>query len=274
MTYGDGDGSTFDPLVGLDVVGHEIAHAVTERTSGLVYQNESGALNESFSDIFGTAIEFYKEGAAGDWLIGEDFDVQNGVGFRSMENPNAEGDPDTYGGTNWKSNSLFPNLADDYGGVHSNSGVQNYWFYVLTVGKTGTNDNNDAYSVQGIGIEKAAAIAYRNNATKLTSNSDYADARNGAIASAIELYGANSQEVISTTNAWYAVGVGNEHPGGGPATCDVPSGLVASAITQTSATLNWSNVGAASNYNVRYREVGTSTWTTSAQSGTSKAFQD
>lgn len=270
MTYGDGDGNTFTPLVGLDVVGHEITHAITERSSNLRYQNESGALNESFSDIFGTVIEFYKEGAQGDWLIGEDFDAQNGDGFRSMENPNAEGDPDTYGGTYWKSNSLFPNLADDYGGVHSNSGVQNFWFYILTVGKSGTNDNGDAYTVNGIGIDKAAAIAYRNNTTKLSQNSTHADARAGAIASAIELYGAGSVEEIETTNAWYAVGVGNAHPGGG-STCNAPAGLVANNVTQTSATLNWNAASSANAYNVRYKASSAGTWTSATTSSTSYA---
>jgi len=272
MTYGDGDGSSFSALVSLDVVGHEITHAVTERTSNLVYQNESGALNESFSDIFGTAIEFYKEGAQGDWLIGEDFDVQNHVGFRSMSNPNAHGDPDTYKGTNWKNNSLFPNLADDYGGVHSNSGVQNFWFYILSVGHSGTNDKGNAYSVSAIGIAKAAAIAYRNNTTKLTSNSTFADARAGAIASAIELYGAGSPEEIATTNAWYAVGVGAAHPGGGGTTCSVPAGLSAGSVSQTSATLNWGSVSSASAYNVRYRVVGNATWTNTTSSTNSKAL--
>lgn len=270
MTYGDGDGSSFGPLVSLDVVGHEITHGVTERTSNLVYQNESGALNESFSDIFGTAIEFYKEGTQGDWLIGEDFDVQSGVGFRSMSNPKSQGDPDTYQGTNWKSNSAFPSLIDDYGGVHSNSGVQNHWFYILSVGKSGTNDKGNSYSVTGIGINKAAAIAYRNNATKLSSNSNYAAARSGAIASAIELYGDGSPEVIATTNAWYAVGVGAAYQGA-PQTCATPAGLTAASITQTSATLNWTTVSSASNYNLRYRSVGSTTWTNTTSTTNSKS---
>lgn len=270
MTYGDGDGSTFSPLVGLDVVGHEITHAVTERTSNLKYQNESGALNESFSDIFGTAIEFYKEGTAGDWMIGEDFDVQNHVGFRSMSNPKVHGDPDCYKGTNWKSTSVFPNLADDYGGVHSNSGVQNFWFYILSVGRSGTNDKGNVYSVTGIGLAKAAAIAYRNNATKLSQNSTFADARAGAIASAIELYGAGSPEEIATTNAWYAVGVGAAHTGGGGTpTCSVPTGLTSNTITASSANLIWGSVSSATGYNVRYKAVSSSTWLTTTATGTS-----
>ena len=272
MTYGDGDGSTFDPLVGLDVVGHEITHAITERSSNLRYQNESGALNESFSDIFGTAVEFYAEGNA-DWFIGEDFDASGGNGFRNMMNPNEDGHPDTYKGSNWRSTSVFPNLADDYGGVHSNSGVQNFWFYILSVGKSGTNDNGDAYSVQGIGIDKAAQVAFRNVQTKLSANSTYADARAGAIASATELYGAGSAEEIAVTNAWHAVGVGAKHPGGGGGgtTCNAPSGLSASSVTTSAATLGWTAAANANSYAVRYRVSGSSTWTNTTATGTSKA---
>ncbi|MFT6850787.1 MAG: bacillolysin, partial [Sphingobacteriales bacterium] len=272
MTYGDGDGNTFDPLVGLDVVGHEITHAITERSSNLRYQNESGALNESFSDIFGTAVEFFAEGN-GDWFIGEDFDANGGNGFRNMMNPNEDGDPDTYQGSNWKSTSVFPNLADDYGGVHSNSGVQNFWFYILTVGKSGTNDNGDAYSVSGIGIEKAAQVAFRNVQTKLSENSTYDDARAGAIASAIELYGSGSAEEIAVTNAWYAVGVGAKHPGGGGGTptCNVPSSLSASTVSTSGATLTWAAAANATSYAVRYRVSGSSTWTNTTATGTSKA---
>ena len=201
MTYGDGDGSTYTALTSLDVGGHEISHGVTEYSANLVYQNESGALNESFSDIFGTAIEFYADPANGDWLIGEDFDI-NGNGFRSMADPNANGDPDTYLGNNWEFTAL------DNGGVHTNSGVQNYWFYLLSVGGSGVNDNGDAYNVTGLGIDTAAAIAYRNLTVYLTQSSEYWDARVGAIQSAEDLYGPCSNAVIETSKAWAAVGVG------------------------------------------------------------------
>lgn len=201
MSYGDGDGSTYTSLTSLDVGGHEIAHGVTEYAANLVYQNESGALNESFSDIFGTAIEFYADPGNADWFIGEDFDV-NGTGFRSMDDPNSKGDPDTYLGTNWEFTAI------DNGGVHTNSGVQNYWFYLLSVGGSGTNDNNYSYSVNALGIDTAAAIAYRNLTVYLTQSSEYWDARVGAIQSAEDLYGPCSNAVIETSKAWAAVGVG------------------------------------------------------------------
>ena len=199
MTYGDGSGG-YDPFTGLDITGHEITHGVTTFSSNLDYQDEPGALNESFSDIFGTAIEFFARPTNANWLLGSDI----GVTIRNMSNPNSVGDPDTYMGNNWYTG------AADNGGVHTNSNVQNYWFYLLSQGGSGTNDNADVYNVTGIGIVDAAAIAYRNNCFYLTNTSDYADSRFYSIQAAIDLFGACTQQVISTTNAWYAVGVGGQ----------------------------------------------------------------
>lgn len=201
MTYGDGNGTTYNPLVSLDIVGHEIAHGVTQNSAGLIYSYESGALNESFSDIFGEAVENFATGT-NDWLMGEDIGVNPGSALRSMSDPPAKGDPDTYLGVNWFSGS------GDNGGVHVNSGVQNKWFYLLTVGEAGTNDHGQDYDVTGIGITDAGAIAYRNLAVYLTPSSQYIDAREGAIQSAIDLFGEGSQQHQSTIDAWDAVGVG------------------------------------------------------------------
>ena len=212
MTYGDGDGVNYGPLVSLDICGHEIAHGVTEYSANLVYSYQSGALNESFSDIFGESIEKFASGT-NDWLMGDDIGAGgSGGALRSMSNPNAYGDPDTYLGTNWYSGS------GDSGGVHINSGVQNFWFYLLTTGGSGTNDKGGSYNVTGIGIDKAAAIAYRNLTVYLNANSQYSDARAGAIQAAKDLYGAGSPEEIATTNAWFAVGVGAAYGGGGGGT--------------------------------------------------------
>ncbi|MEQ8624871.1 MAG: PKD domain-containing protein [Vicingaceae bacterium] len=201
MTYGDGDGVNYSPLTSIDVVGHEIAHAVTENTADLIYSYQSGALNESFSDIFGIAIDYYANPTTANYTMGEQFAL-SGNPFRSMESPNRYGDPDTYLGTNWYSGSL------DNGGVHTNSGVQNFWFYLLVEGGRGINDNTDYYDVTGIGMDKAAEVSYRNLSVYLTPSSQYSDARQYAIQSAIDLYDTCSQEVISVTNAWNAVGVG------------------------------------------------------------------
>lgn len=202
MTYGDGN-TTYSPLTSIDIGGHEVTHGLTSNTANLVYSNEAGAINESFSDIFGTAIENYASPSTFDWLIGEDI----GAPFRSHSNPNTYGDPDTYLGTNW-----YTGTADN-GGVHTNSGVQNYWFYLLSVGGSGTNDIGNAFNVTGIGILKAQAIAYRNLTVYLSQNSQYADARFYAIQAATDLYGPCSPEVTATTNAWYAVGVGTAQAG-------------------------------------------------------------
>ena len=197
MTYGDGSGS-YNPFTALDITGHEITHGLTDFTANLVYSYESGALNESFSDIFGTTIEYYGKPSQANWFMGEDI----GVTLRSMSNPKAYGDPDTYQGTNWQTGS------GDNGGVHTNSGVQNFWYYLLTNGGNGTNDNGDAYNINGIGLTDAGAVAFRNLTVYLSSNSQYADARFYAIQSAIDLFGACSPELVATTDAWYAVGVG------------------------------------------------------------------
>jgi Zn-dependent metalloprotease len=195
MRFGDGGGS----WVPIDVVGHEFTHGVDQFSSNLIYQGESGALDESFADIFGTLVEFDLEGpGGGDWLVAED----RGTAIRSMENPNAFGDPDTYFGIGWASLT-----GGDNGGVHTNSGVQNYWFYLLTEGGTGTNDNGDDYSVTGIGLEDAAKIAYRNRTVYLIPSSGYFDAHLGSINAAADLFGTNSQQYISTVEAWDAVGV-------------------------------------------------------------------
>jgi|GEM_PF-2859652 len=199
MRIGIGNPNTnADDYNPIDIVGHEFAHGVTGTSANLNYENESGALNESFSDIFGSMIERFADPNSFDWTHGED----RGSISRSLQNPNLKGDPDTYQGQHWHTST------SDYGGVHTNSGVQNHWFYLLSEGGNGTNDNGDSYNVQGIGIEEAGRIAYRNLTVYLIATSNYQDTRAGAIMAAKDLYGADSNEVIQVTNAWYAVGVG------------------------------------------------------------------
>lgn len=206
MTYGDGDGTTYNPLTAIDVLGHEITHGVTEHSAGLVYQDEPGALNESFSDIIGSCIEHYAKPTGFSWLLGNDMSI-DGSAIRNMANPNSQGDPDTYQGTNWYTGSF------DNGGVHTNSGVQNFWFYLLCEGGAGTNDNGDTYSVTGIGIGNAGDIVFRSLTMYLNENSEYADARAGSIQAATDLFGGCSPELAAVTNAWYAVGVGDPFNG-------------------------------------------------------------
>ncbi len=215
MSYGDGNP---DPLTGIDVVGHEMAHGVTTWTANLVYARESGAMNEGFSDIFGAAVEFMAKGTGTNtnpnpetWLIGEDFTTP----FRSMSDPKSKGDPDTYNGNNYidASDNCIPAGGaggNDFCGVHTNSGVLNHWFYILVTGKTGSNDAGDVYDVTGIGMTKAQEIAYLTLRDYLSPNSTFMDARNSAIEVASNLYGSNSAERKTTQDAFFAVNIGDE----------------------------------------------------------------
>ena len=212
--FGGGDMIMMNPLVSLDVVAHEFTHAVTQysvgNNQGLQYLGESGALNESFSDMFATCVDFYTDATQANWLIGEEvYTEYSGIeAMRDMANTKRFSQPDTYQGEHWASTS---SNASDNGGVHTNSGVGNRWFYLLCQGGRGTNDLQNNYAVQGIGIAQAQRIAYRLLTTYLTPTSNFHQARQGAINAAIDLYGRNSIQHQSVENAWYAVGVGNAY---------------------------------------------------------------
>jgi hypothetical protein len=139
-------------------------------------------------------------------LLGEEiFNTTTYSCIRNLQNPKStttlEGPhPDTYHGNFWS----------NIGEPHCNSTVLSHWFYLLSQGGSGTNDLGNTYSVAAISISKAQRIAYRALANYLHSSAAYSDARNTSIQAAIDLYGNCSPEVISTTNAWYAVGVGYE----------------------------------------------------------------
>ncbi|MBK7856267.1 MAG: M4 family metallopeptidase [Bacteroidetes bacterium] len=139
-----------------------------------------------------------------DWING----LETGDPVRDYANPNAYSQPDTYMGDFW----YPPSGSYDKGGVHINSGVQNFWFYLLTLGGSGTNDTNQTYIVTGIGLTKAAQITYRNLNNYLTSASNYFDAREGSLRAATDLFGWCSNEVLQTARAWYAVGVARTCP--------------------------------------------------------------
>ncbi|WP_421378625.1 M4 family metallopeptidase [Bacillus salacetis] len=196
MVYGDGDGSTFVPLSGgLDVVAHELTHAVTDFSSDLVYQNESGALNEAISDIFGTLVEFH-ENHDPDFEVGEDIYTPGTANdaLRSMSNPSKYGDPDHY--------SVRYTGTGDNGGVHTNSGIINKQAYLLSEG-----GSHYGVTVTGIGKEKLGAIYYRMNTVYLTSSSTFSQARSAAVQAAADLYGSSSQEVQSVQQSFDAVGI-------------------------------------------------------------------
>ena len=207
MTYGDGDGSSFGPLVSLDVAGHEMSHGVTENTAGLVYSGESGGLNEATSDIFGTMVEFYADNAndPADYFIGEEFDLADGEGFRRMDNPSLDG----------SSQSCYASNTGNVD-VHYSSGVGNHFYYLLAEGsgaKTigGKQHNSptcNGSSVSGIGRDAAQQIWFRALTTYFTSGTTYAQARTGTLNAAADLYGQGSAERAAVAAAWSAVNVG------------------------------------------------------------------
>lgn len=248
MTYGDGSaqqgvGGGFLPLTSMDVCAHEIGHGVCEFTSNLVYQRESGAMNEGFSDIWAAAVEYYVlteiDGSLPYQPFGIGEQIDNGDGgvepgqadteaLRWMDDPKAAGDPDSYGGDNWiEPECGEPTLANDYCGVHTNSGVLNKWYYLLVMGSGQTfspgsgkaatddeiSDGGRAYSVTGIGYEMADQIAFMGE-TLLTPNATFDDMRQASILAAETLYSIN--EVEQVTNAWFAVDIGDEFDPGTP----------------------------------------------------------
>ena len=187
----------------LDVVGHELAHGITDYSSNLIYRNESGALNEAFSDILGAGVEFYYQPAGSgymkaDYLVGEDLTSPIG-GFRSMANPAAFGDPDHY-------SKRYTGTADN-GGVHHNSGIINHAFYLAVEG--GVN-RTSGLSVTGVGAanrDKMEKVFYRAFTQMLPSNATFSLARAATLQAARDLYGSGSDAERALIQAWTAVGV-------------------------------------------------------------------
>ncbi|WP_225812302.1 M4 family metallopeptidase [Streptomyces spinosus] len=208
MTYGDGDGTTFGPLVALDVAGHEMTHGVTSKTAALTYSGESGGLNEATSDILGTMVEWYADNSSdtGDYLIGEKI-VKPGFGkaaLRFMDKPSKDGSSADY----WSSS--VGNLD-----VHYSSGVANHFAYLLAEGSGAKTINGVGYdsptyngsTVTGIGRDKVGKIWYRALTVYMTSSTNYAGARTATLNAAKDLYGAGSTEYNAVAAAWSAVNV-------------------------------------------------------------------
>lgn len=179
MIYGDGDGQEFTGLAGAnDVVAHEITHGVTQETAGLEYKDQSGALNESFSDVFGYFVDDK------DFLMGEDVYTPNieGDALRSMSDPEKYGQP-----ANMKD---YVHTESDNGGVHTNSGIP----------------NKAAYNViKSIGKDKAQHIYYRALTEYLTANATFADAKEAIHQSALDMYGQETADQV--WESWNQVGV-------------------------------------------------------------------
>ena len=206
MTFGDGDGQRFGPLTSLDVTAHEMSHGVTEHTADLRYSGEPGGLNESTSDIFGTAVEFHAGNPAdpGDYLLGEEFDTA-GQGFRRMDRPSSDGaSADCWTATVGQLD------------VHYSAGVGNHFFYLLSEGSGARTVNGVAYhsstcssapAVTGIGRRAAARIWYRALTVYMTSGTTYHGARTASLDAATDLYGAGSTQRAAVDAAWDAVNV-------------------------------------------------------------------
>lgn len=210
MVFGEGlpngttaNGQAWNYLSGaLDVFAHELTHGVTDFSSRLIYQGESGALNEAFSDIIGTAAEAYFQPAGSgflraDYLVGEDVVTPGGI--RSLANPGQFGDPDHY-------NNRYTGTLDN-GGVHINSTIVGHAYFLAIEG--GTN-RTSGQAVTGVGFanrEQMEKTFYRAFTQMMPSNATFAVARAATLQAATDLYGANSAAVRSLTQAWTAVGV-------------------------------------------------------------------
>ncbi len=197
-----GRAPNFNSLVTMDVFGHEYTHGMIETSAKLVYQGESGALNESISDIMGATLEFHLLGPNGNYGIGEDADQLRSMSNPQQPFPNWDNDPqpDTYLGPNWLPTN---DLSNDNGGVHRNSGVMNKWYWFMrTGGPTGTP----------LDYAKPAKVVYRALKFYLQSNSTYYDAVEATIQGAIDTYGACSDIARQAAYAWTQVGISQVTP--------------------------------------------------------------
>ena len=198
MCYGDG-ATYFKPLAGgLDVAAHEMTHGVTQHTANLLYQGQSGALNESMSDVFATLVDTLN------WTIGEqiikDLSTFPSGALRDLSNPHNGG---SEGSAAWQPAimSEFGNTDEDNGGVHLNSGIPNHAFYLVA---------------SSIGRHEAGQIWYRALTVYLTRSAQFLDARIATAEAASDLFGTGSNEVTVVKNSWDAVGVLEGTPPSGP----------------------------------------------------------
>ena len=208
-----GDGSSFNSLGSIDVVGHEMAHGVTAATSNLLYFGESGGLNESSSDIAGEVVEAYaRAGGSGeqipdvgnDWVLGKEIS-KTGTPLRWMYKPGKDGSsPDAW-------TTSLKRLD-----VHYSSGPNNRMFYFLAQGSKAEKEGDyfskylikKPQAMSGIGTDKAYKIWFKAASTKFTAVTNYKDARAKMIEAAQELYGMNSKEAVAVQRAYAAINVG------------------------------------------------------------------
>lgn len=208
MVYGDGT-RLFSPLTALDVVAHELGHGYAQKMVGFDQTRpEANALNEGLSDIWGACVEYSVAPNKQTWKIGEDI-TQTASCLRNLASPNSGidprtsltgGYPDVYNGQYYDSSTGEP---------HTNSTILSHCFYLLAAGGSSSNSSGTAYNITGVGIGKASDIVFRaENNGYITPTAGFQTARSAMIQAATELYGSCSEELVATTNAWAAVGVG------------------------------------------------------------------
>lgn len=186
LNFADGDGVNYLPFSGsLDVVAHELSHAVTSYSANLIYRNQSGALNESFSDVFGSCVD------RDDWELGEDIKLVGTGYIRSMSDPTSTGQPAHM------DNYLWLDLSVDNGGVHINSGIPNHAFF---------------WAVGFLGYDICEQIWYRTLTTYLTPNSGMYYWAAMTVQSTIDLYGAGGTEHNAIITALSQVGLTSPYP--------------------------------------------------------------
>lgn len=213
MTYGDGDEDLpaeerlFNRFtIAIDVIGHELTHGVTQYEAGLVYRNQPGALNESFSDVFGSLVKqrtLNQTADVADWIIGEGLFTQNvnAQGIRSMKAPGtAYNDPRIGKDPQPAHMDNLYKGSDDNGGVHINSGIPNHAFYIA------------AREIGGYAWEKAGRIWYITLRDKLGQTADFQEAAKLTFQVAADLFGAGSLEQQAVRKGWAEVGIDVEPP--------------------------------------------------------------
>jgi len=203
MVFGDGDGEVFVGFTGsLSVIAHELTHGVTEFEGGLVYQGQSGALNESLSDVFGALTEQHLLGQTAEtasWLIGEGIftDAVQGEALRSLKAPGTAYDDDVLGRDPQPAHmDDYVVTSDDNGGVHINSGIPNHAFYLA------------AQQLGGNAWERAGLIWYRTLTSGTVSpTADFRAFAQATVTAAEAEYGEESEEVDAVRTGWTGVGV-------------------------------------------------------------------
>lgn len=218
IATGSGDGHKItDVYTTLDLLAHEYTHLVvmTNGRGGLKTTGETGAINEAIPDCFAVAIDIHSNGDRANWQIAEEGVLLQTTNMRDLSDPKMSGGgesstvarplPDTYGGQYWKDPS---DLSVDAGGIHFNNGVFNYWFYLLTEGGSGTNDNGTNYSVEGLGIETSEKLLMDVVLNYMVPEASFSDMYNATRMAAEQNHGGVDGNVYKqVTNAWVAVGV-------------------------------------------------------------------